>query len=71
MYHEVSLMNIYNGDMKATFTVDDNSSIAHEPVEVSEFYTHDPITISRLANTRKFNGAIYKAYASNYITKIL
>ena len=71
MYHEVSLMNIYNGEMKATFTVDDSSNIAHEPVEVSEFYTHDPISISRCAHSSKFNGAIYRAYASNYITKIL
>ena len=71
MIHEVSFLDIYTGQMKAVFTVDDIMHGGDEPVSVSEFYRHDPIALSRKGGTLKFRDGIYKALKTNYVTKIL
>mmetsp|Transcript_29938 Transcript_29938/g.26495 ORF Transcript_29938/g.26495 Transcript_29938/m.26495 type:complete len:130 (+) Transcript_29938:255-644(+) len=71
MVHEVSFLDIYTGQMKAVFSVDDTMNVGDEPIEVSEFYSHDPIALSRKPGSIKFREGIYKALTSNYVTKIL
>jgi WD40 repeat protein len=71
MIHEVSFLDIYLGQMKAVYSVDDTMNMGDEPVEVSQFYSHDPIKLSRQPGTSKFKASIYKALSANYVTKIL
>ncbi|CAI2359602.1 unnamed protein product [Moneuplotes crassus] len=71
MTHEVSFLDLYQGQMKAVFSVDDTTNVCDEPIEVSEFISHDPIALSRKPGSIKFRDSIYKSLTANYVTKVL
>ena len=69
--HEVSMLDIYSGEMKATFTVDDTFNEAIEPVEIPEFYAHDPIKLNKTSWNSKFLHTLNEVYKANYASKII
>ena len=69
--HEVSMLDVYCGEMKATFTVDDTMNDSIEPAAVPEFYAHDPIKLNKTFWHSKFLDNINDSFNSNYVTKVL
>lgn len=69
--HEVSIMDVYLGEMKSTYTVDDTMNESIEPVEVPEFYAHDPIKLSKTSWSSRFLDNIHGCFGANYVTKIV